>query len=121
MPVEAYNSIGKIERYYILLRRVYKIIYDKLRDTSAETSLQIAVKAVNDLAGPDGIIPILFMFSVYPRITENLVLLFIIIKRTKTICKTTKEIRCLYAKQQIIDIFIIRNGSNIIIILEFLI
>jgi hypothetical protein len=39
MPVEAYNSIGKIERYYTLLQQIYKIIYNKLRDTSTETSL----------------------------------------------------------------------------------
>jgi hypothetical protein len=38
-PVEAYNSIGKIERYYTLLRQVYKIICNKFRDTSAEMSL----------------------------------------------------------------------------------
>jgi hypothetical protein len=39
MPVETYNSIGKIERYYILLRRVYKIICNEFRDTSTKTSL----------------------------------------------------------------------------------
>jgi len=26
VPVEAYNSIGKVERYYTLLRRAYEII-----------------------------------------------------------------------------------------------
>jgi hypothetical protein len=61
------------------------------------------------------------MFSVYPRITKNLVLLLIIIKKTEVIRKTTKEIRCFYAKQQVIDILIIRNNPNIIITLELLI
>jgi hypothetical protein len=92
MPVEAYNSIGKIERYYTPLRQVYKIICDKLRDTSTKTSLQIAIKAVNDSARPEGIIFILLVFGAYPRITENLVLLLTITKRTETIRKTTKEV-----------------------------
>ena len=30
--VKTYNNIGKIERYYALLRRVYEIIRDKIRN-----------------------------------------------------------------------------------------
>jgi hypothetical protein len=92
MPVKAYNSIGKIERYYAFLQQVYKIICDELHDTSVKISLQIAVKAINNSAGPDGIIFILLVFSTYPRIIENSVLLLIITKRTETIRKTTKEV-----------------------------
>jgi hypothetical protein len=32
IPIEAHNSIGKVERYYHPLRRVYEIIRDELRD-----------------------------------------------------------------------------------------
>jgi hypothetical protein len=64
---------------------------------------------------------ILLVFGAYPRITKNSVLLFIIIKKTKTIRKATKKVRYLYAKQQVIDTLVIRNGPNIIIILELLI
>jgi len=39
VPVKAYNSIRKVERYYILLRRVYKIISLKLKDASKELTL----------------------------------------------------------------------------------
>jgi hypothetical protein len=39
MLVEAYNSIGKIKRYYAFLQQVYKIICNEFRDTSAEASL----------------------------------------------------------------------------------
>jgi hypothetical protein len=39
IPVEAYNSIGKVERYHASLQQVYKIICNELRDTSTETSL----------------------------------------------------------------------------------
>jgi hypothetical protein len=39
MPVEAYNSIGKVERYYTFLRQVYEIIYNEFRDTNTKISL----------------------------------------------------------------------------------
>jgi len=39
VPVKAYNSIKKIERYYILLRRVYKIISLELKDASKKLTL----------------------------------------------------------------------------------
>jgi hypothetical protein len=40
VPVEAYNSIGKVERYYYFLRRVYKIIRDEIQDeVNSETAL----------------------------------------------------------------------------------
>ena len=32
VPVEAYNSIRKVERYYTPLQRAYEIIRDKLAD-----------------------------------------------------------------------------------------
>jgi hypothetical protein len=81
-------------------------------------SLQIAVKAINDSARPDRIIPILLMFSAYLKITENSVPSPTITKRAETIRKTIKEVRCFYAKQQVIDTLIIRNSPNIIITLE---
>jgi hypothetical protein len=39
MPVEAYNSVGKVERYHTFLRQVYEIIYNELRDTNTKISL----------------------------------------------------------------------------------
>ena len=39
VPIEAYNSIGKVERYYILFRRVYKILRDEDLSLSLETAL----------------------------------------------------------------------------------
>jgi hypothetical protein len=61
------------------------------------------------------------VFSAYPRITENSVLSPIIIKRTEAIRKATKEVRRFYAKRQVIDTLVIRNGPNIVITLELLI
>jgi len=39
VPIKAYNSVRKVERYYILLRRVYEIISLELEDTSEELTL----------------------------------------------------------------------------------
>jgi len=66
VPVKAYNSIRKVERYYALLCRAYKIISLELEDASKELTLQMAVKAINDSAGPDRLVPMLLVFSAYP-------------------------------------------------------
>ena len=39
VPVEVYNSIGKIERYYTLLCRVYEIISLELKGANKELVL----------------------------------------------------------------------------------
>ena len=55
-----------MEWYYILLYCVYKIISSELKGASKELTLQIAIKAVNNFASLDGLIPILLVFSTYP-------------------------------------------------------
>ena len=55
----------------------------------------MAVKAINDLAGPDGIIPTLLVFGVYLRITKMDALLLSVTKRAEAIRTATKEVRCL--------------------------
>ena len=50
----------------MLLRRVYKIISLELKGISKELTLQMAIKAINDSAGLDRLIPILLVFSTYP-------------------------------------------------------
>ena len=39
VPVKVYNNIKKVERYYMLLRRIYEIISLKLKSTSKELTL----------------------------------------------------------------------------------
>jgi hypothetical protein len=72
VPVEAYWSIGQVERAHPILRRAYCIIAEELKSEgiSKQTMLQMAVKAVNDTSGPDGLVPTLLVFGAYPRITE---------------------------------------------------
>jgi hypothetical protein len=39
--------------------------------------LQLAVKAVNDTASPNGLVPTLLVFGAYPRLSSILVSLFL--------------------------------------------
>ena len=39
VPIKAYNSIGKVERYYILLYYIYEIISSELKGVSKELTL----------------------------------------------------------------------------------
>ena len=65
VPIKAYNSIKKVEWYYIPLYYIYKIISSELKSTSKELTLQMAVKAVNNFTSPDRLISILLVFSTY--------------------------------------------------------
>jgi hypothetical protein len=56
------------------------------------------VKAVNDLAGSDGIMPILLVFKAYSCITKNSLLSPFITKQAKAIYKTIKKVQRFYAK-----------------------
>ena len=70
VPVKAHWSIRLVERAHPALRRAYQIIMDKCKDIQKELALQMAVKAVNDIAGPDGLIPTLLVYKAYPRINK---------------------------------------------------
>ena len=55
-------------------------------------TLQMAVKAINDIVGLDGIIPTLLVFSAYLRMTEMDPLLLSITIRAKAMRAAIKEI-----------------------------
>ena len=65
MLVEIYNSIRLIKRYYVLFRRAYSILLKELLDLLKEEKLQMAIKAINNTAGPDDIMPMLFVFGAF--------------------------------------------------------
>jgi hypothetical protein len=113
VPVEAHNSIGKVERYHGPLRRAYNIIKVELGDAvTDDQKLQMAVKAVNDSAGPDGLVPTLLVFGAYPRLTEDSPPALSIVQRAEAIRKATNEARKLLAKRQINDALATRNGPD---------
>ncbi|KAI0998857.1 hypothetical protein K3495_g9339 [Podosphaera aphanis] len=71
VPIEAHQSVGKVERYHATLRRAYEVIKGDIPNTSREEILQMAVKAINNTAGPNAIVPTPFVFGAFPRLTEE--------------------------------------------------
>src|SRR5438045_1894823 len=61
VPVEAPKSVGLVERYHGPLRCAYSIITEELQEhtVTKEIRLQMAIKAVNDTATPDELVPTL--------------------------------------------------------------
>jgi hypothetical protein len=46
------------------------VIKDKIKGIDKVTALQMAIKAINDTAGYDSIVPTLLVFRAFPRITH---------------------------------------------------
>ena len=113
VPVEAHNSIGKVERYHAPLRRAFDTIRADLPgDVNPDIILQMAVKAINDSAGPNGLVPTLLVFGAYPRLTDDSPPSPSITQRAEAVRKAMKEIQRLHAERQIKDALATRNGPN---------
>lgn len=113
VPTEAHWSVGKIERYHAPLRRAWDILHGELSGTMPdEAILQMAVKAVNDTAGPDGLVPTLLVFGAYPRMTTESPPSPSMVKRSEAIQKAMKTLRKLTAERQVADALNTRNGPT---------
>jgi hypothetical protein len=117
VPVEAHNSVGKVERYHAPLRRAFEIISAEL-GTADDLTLQMAVKAINDSAGPNGLVPTLLVFGAYPRMTQDSLPSPTIAQRAQAIRKAMKEIQRLRAARQVTDALRSRNGPDVTPTLE---
>ncbi|KAM4063225.1 cwf18 domain containing protein [Hirsutella rhossiliensis] len=113
VPVETHWSIGKIERYHAPLRRAFNILHAEIgHTTSAETVLQMAVKAINDTAGPDGLVPTLLVFGAYPRVSTDSPPSASTLKRSEAMQKAMKMLRQLSAERRVKDALHARNGPS---------
>ena len=118
VPIEAAQSMGIVERYHMPLRRAYEVIREELfSETSVSQQkrpliLQMAVKAVNDTAGPDGSVPTLLVFGAFPRIVKGDAPTPDIMQRAKAINKAMAEVSKLRAKRQIQEAINTRNGPS---------
>jgi hypothetical protein len=94
VPVEAHNSIGKVERYHGPLKRAFEVISANLGNAiTPDHVLQMAVKAVNDTAGPDGLVSTLLVFGIYPRLLTSLPSSPSLTVRANAVRKTITEMR----------------------------
>ena len=99
--VEAHNSISKVEWYYTPVRRVYELFLKSFPEISKEERLALLVKCVNDIAGPDGLVPTLLVFGAYLRILSSKGLLASTLERAKAIEKGIEEVRKCYAVRKV--------------------
>jgi hypothetical protein len=83
-----------------------------------EGILQIAFKAINDTAGPDGIVPTLLVFRAHPCLTEMDPPSPTVVKRAEAIHTAMKKIRQLQAERQVKDALAMCNSSNTKITLD---
>ncbi|CCD52037.1 similar to putative integrase [Botrytis cinerea T4] len=113
VPIEAHWSIGAVERYHAVIKRAYAIIASELESsTTKEMMLQMAVKAVNDTAGPDGLVPTLLVFGAYPRMADLDPPAPTVLQRQSAIRKAMNEINKLRATRQVSDALSQRNGPS---------
>ncbi|EED12737.1 transposase, putative [Talaromyces stipitatus ATCC 10500] len=114
VPVEAHNAIGKVERYHAPLRRAYNIISAELgASVDKDVILQMAIKAVNDTVGPDGIVPTVLVFGAYPRITTDSPPSALTARRAEAMRKAMAELRRAVAERRVNDALNTRNGPII--------
>lgn len=114
VPIEAHNAIGKGERYHGPLRRAFEIIDKEMAGLGVHESviLQMAVKAVNDSAGPKGLIPTLLVFGVFPKMFRGDLPAASVIQRSKAIRKAMDELRKVKAERQVTDALRMRHGPT---------
>ena len=62
-------------------------------------ALQMAFKAINDIAGSGGLVPTLLVFGAYPRLVESDAPNPSVAQRTAALKKTIKEIKKLRAER----------------------
>jgi hypothetical protein len=118
VPVEAHWSIGIVERYHAELRRAYQVIAEDLgvngpgNETriSKDIILQMVVKAINDTAGPDELVPTLLVFGAYSRMHAMDPPASSISQRAMAIEKAMTEVRKFRAERQVADALNTRNG-----------
>jgi hypothetical protein len=77
------------------------------------TYIPTVIKAINNTAGPNGLILTLLMFGTYPRITTTNIPSFTVTKHSKAITQAIKQIAELHAKRQVTDVLRQQNGPNI--------
>ena len=72
----------------------------------------MAFKAINDTAGPDGIVPTLLVFGAYPRLVESDTPSLTVSHRATVLKKAMEEVRKLRAKRQVNDALNHYNGPS---------
>lgn len=68
VPVDAGFTNSIVDLYHNQLRQAFRIVTKEALFMDSESTLQAAVKAVNDSVGPDGLVPILLVYGALPSL-----------------------------------------------------
>lgn len=92
-----------------------KVISEELKGVTSNRAiiLQMAVKAANDTAGPNGLVPTLLVFGAYPRLSDLDPPSPTITQKTVAIKKAMREVDKLAATRRITDALRQRNGPRV--------
>jgi hypothetical protein len=89
------------------------IIKNQEKNVNKEITLQMIIKAINDIVNSDELVFTLLVFETYSRIHVMNSLTSSITQRAKIIEKAMTEIRKFRVEKQIVDALNIRNESNV--------
>lgn len=65
--MESHNALGVGERYHSFLRRIYRRVRADHPSRPVSHALSLDVSAMNQTAGPSGLLPMLLVFGLVPR------------------------------------------------------
>lgn len=65
--VESHNALGGGQRYHAFLRSIHRKVWADHPGINQEAALSTAVTAMNQTAGPRGLVPTLLVFGIIPR------------------------------------------------------
>lgn len=99
--VESHNALGVGERYHAFLRAIYRKVRAEHPGVPQEAALSIAVAAMNQTAGPRGLVPTLLVFGVIPRTPVTTRLLPDQSNRMEAMVKARNEMQALVAKTRL--------------------
>ena len=68
VPIEAHNALSVGERYHGPLRRIYTKIRIEYPSLDKHVALSVAIMALNNTAGPEGLTPTLLVFGTIPKL-----------------------------------------------------
>lgn len=85
--LEPVNNTKIVEQYHTLMFRAQIIIQNETSDLHKEETLQMTVKAINNLVRPDGVVPTLLEFGALPR--RNILVLSIPFGSSETNSRVT--------------------------------
>ncbi len=70
VSIEAHNFVEIVKRYHNPIRQAYYIILVEIKDIDLNMALQIAFKAINDIASLNGLILTLLVYGAYSKMTK---------------------------------------------------